>query len=50
MGDERAVGLGGGGVAEEVSPRVIEPLPRSAEKVREMIQRGAERSWVTFAR
>jgi hypothetical protein len=40
----------GGGVAEEVSPRVIEPLPRSAEKVREMIQRGAERSWVTFAR
>jgi hypothetical protein len=40
----------GSGVAEEVSPRVIEPLPRSAEKVREMIQRGAERSWVTFAR
>jgi hypothetical protein len=33
-----------------VSPRAIEPLPRSAEKVREMLLRGAERAWVTFAR
>lgn len=40
----------GGGVADELSPRPIEPLPRSAEKVREMLHRGAERSWVTFAR
>ncbi|MFO0625656.1 MAG: hypothetical protein U0325_08575 [Polyangiales bacterium] len=40
----------GGGVADELSPRAIDPLPRSAEKVREMLRRGAERAWITFAR
>ncbi|MEZ4391820.1 MAG: AAA family ATPase [Polyangiales bacterium] len=37
-------------VSDELSPRALDPLPASAEKVREMLERAEARGYVTFSR